>query len=137
MRLVQQLDEIAAVVDDDVRLDLQRQAHVAAHLVGLGAVPRVDVQPFGRERGDDVVLRRLRIAARHGDRRAAGAQHERQVGGLRLEMDADGDALAGERPLGGELRFELPQDRHVAPHPFDLALPLGGELRARRRCSAA
>ena len=26
-----------------------------------------------------------------------------------------------------KLLFELPQDRHVAPYPFDLALAVGGE----------
>jgi hypothetical protein len=129
MRLVQQLDEVAAVVDDDVRRDLERVSHVAAHLVRRRAVARVDMKAFGRERGHDVVLRRLGIAARDGHGCAAGPQHEREVGRFRLEVNADRDALAGERPLRGELRFELPQDRHVAPDPFDFALPFGRELR--------
>lgn len=55
---------------------------MAAHLVGLGAVPRTNVQPGSREGGDDVVLRRFRIAARHGAGGAAGAQHEREVSGF-------------------------------------------------------
>ncbi len=43
-------------------------------------------------------------------------------------MNANRDSLAGERLLGGELPLELIQDGHVAPHPFDSALPFGGEL---------
>jgi hypothetical protein len=128
VRFVQQLDEVAAVVDDDVRRDLEREAHVAAHLIGRGAMARVDVQPFGRERRDHVVFRRFGIAACHGYGRTTGAQHEGQIRGFRFQVNAHGNALAGERPLGRELLLKLPQDRHVAPHPFDLALPLGREL---------
>ena len=90
---------------------------------------RVDVQSFRRERGDDVVFRRFRVAARHGDRCATGSQHQGEVGRLGLQMDADGKPFAGERALGGELLFQLPQYRHVAPYPVDLEPTLCGELR--------
>ena len=42
-RLMEQLDQIAAVVDHQMRAQLQRHAHMVAHLLGLRAMTRVDV----------------------------------------------------------------------------------------------
>ena len=54
---MQQLDEITAIVDHDMRGELERDAHVSAHFLRRRAVVCVHVQPASGERCDDLVLR--------------------------------------------------------------------------------
>ena len=54
---VHEMDKVAAVVDDDVRRDLQHAGEVFVIFPHRAAVGGVDLHPAGGERRGDVVLR--------------------------------------------------------------------------------
>ena len=73
------------------------------------------------EGGGDVVLGRQRVGRAQPHLGAAGDQRADQVGGLGGDVQAGGEALAGERLLHGEALADRGEHRHVAVGPEDLA----------------
>ena len=71
-RRVEQMHQVAAIVNDDVRLVVERFLKKHRVFFVRAAVPRVDRDAFGHERRRDGVLRRERIAPRHDDVGPAG-----------------------------------------------------------------
>ena len=72
---MQDIHEVAAVVDDDVRLKVKSLVDVLLILFVRAAVRRKDMKPIFDERRRDVILRGQRIAARNGNL-CAGVLHD-------------------------------------------------------------
>jgi hypothetical protein len=125
MALVQEREEVGAVVERDLRPAADQRAHVGRVGVGALAAAAVDLRLL-RERGGDVVLRGQRVGG--GERRVGPARDQRadEVGRLRRDVQAGGHAHARERSLRGEPLADRAQDRHLRVRPFDT-----GETRGR------
>jgi hypothetical protein len=121
--------QLTAVVDDDLGRGVRHREQVRVELVAGGAVPRVDLEPTGDERGADRVLRRPRVRARDDDLGARLGEEQREIRRLRLQVHDDGDAPSAERAVGEPLSGEPVQHRRVALHPAD---PLLARRRQRR-----
>ena len=121
--LVQGGHQVSAVVDDDIRADFQHPADVLEVFLLRTAVDGKDVQAFVHQRGGDVVLRAQGVGARDVHIGPTGCQHLAQMGGLGLQMHAQGhlEALERLRPL--EILLDSVQQGHVAAHPAQFELP--------------
>ena len=116
---VEERHDIGAVVHRDVRFDLEHRVDVPVVGVAVLALPREDRDAFaGDERGGGIVLCRERIRRAQRDLGPAIAQREREVGGLRGDVQACGDADAGVRPLFREALADLAEHGHLARGPF-------------------
>ena len=102
---VHHVDQVAAVVNDDVRGGFQDAADAVFILFGAGAVDGEDVEAFVHEGGCDIVLGAQGIAAGDEHLRAAGGEHFAQVGRLGFEMDAEGNPQSLEREGLAEVFF--------------------------------
>ncbi len=120
---VQLVHQIGAVVDGDLRADIEGGGQPAIVAVVVIAAVREHRNVVGQcQRRSDVVLRRQRVA---GAQRHLGAtlhQHPGKVGGLGGNVQAGGDAHAVERTLLGETAHQRAQHRHLGERPFD---PIG------------
>ena len=127
---VQRGDEVCAVVHRDVGTEVE--GGVDVRVVG-GVVFAFDGESgdavFADQRRRHVVLRAEGIAGADGGLSAAVLQREQQVGGFGGNMQACGDAKAGERLVFGEALAYLAQHRHFALRPMYAADALG-----RQRC---
>ena len=79
------------------------------------------------ERRRDVVLGRERVRRAEHDVGAAGLERAHQVRGLGGDVQAGGDAVAGERLLALEALADRGQHRHLPVGPLDPPHALGGE----------
>ena len=116
--LVQEREQVGAVVERDLRPALDQRAHVGGVGVGALAATAVDLGLLG-QCGGDVVLRGERVGG--GERRLRPARDQRadEVGRLRRDVQAGGHAHARERSLRGEPLADRAQDRHLRVRPFD------------------
>ena len=121
------LQQVAAVVDDDVRPVAQDVFDVAEILLLARAVDRVDLYAAGGEGRGDVVLCGERIGAGDVHLRAAGGEHAAEVGRLGLQVYRKGDFHAGKGLFPGEVGLYAAQDGHIAPHPVYLQLAGRGQ----------
>ena len=128
-RVVEERDEVAAVVHRHLRVRVGDRVEVRVVGVAVLAAPGVDGDPVrGDERGRDVVLGRERVARRPARPRAPPAVSVR----IRFAVSVvtwrqAADAQAGQRPLALEALADEPQDRHLALGPLDAADALGGQ----------
>ena len=118
MALVQEREEVGAVVERDLRPAVDQRGHVGGVGVDALAAAAVDLRLL-RQRGGDVVLRGERVGG--GERRVGPARDERadEVGRLRRDVQAGGHAHARERSLRGEPLADRAQDRHLRVGPLD------------------
>ena len=123
---MQQVHQVAAVVDDDVGMVRERFLQVGVILLRCRAVPGIDVQPGFDQGGGNVILGREGVRAGDEHLGAAGSQYLAEVGGFRLQMDGEGDALSRKGPGLAKLLFEASEDGAVSFDPLDFVL-------ARRR----
>ena len=123
----QRVQQVAPVVDDDVRPARGGALDIGLILPLRRAVARADADPARGERRRHVVLRGERVAAGHVHLGPARGEHAAQAGGLGLEVDGQGDFEPAERLFLTELRLDAGEQRHIAPRPFDLVLAGGGE----------
>ena len=113
---------VGAVVHRDLGTRLEDGADVRVVRVAVLAFLREDRDAFvGHERRRDIVLRRERIRRAERDARAAVAQHEHQVRGLRGDVQARADAQIDERTLFRESLADLGENGHLARGPGDAA----------------
>src|SRR4029079_3382638 len=134
-RGVQRVDQVATVVDDQVRCGVvpsivqgRLDVAVVALAVDPGAGKNRDAVVDG-EGGGDVVLGGQRVGRRQRDRRDACLQQPDQHGGLGGDVQAGGD---GEPVKGPVLREPLVQGGQQGHGPFgvaDAGVSLGGEPR--------
>lgn len=91
---MQEMDLVAAVIDDDVRMMVQGFIEeIKVFFIGC-AIPGIDSQAIFDESGSDVVLRRQGIAAGNDDVGAGAMKDFCQIGRLGFEMDADANRFA-------------------------------------------
>ena len=122
-----QVNQVAAVVNDDVRPDLKDAAEALLVFLHRTAVARENLDPARGDGGGHVVLRRKRIGA--GDVHLAPAhfEHAAEVGGLGLHMHRQRDLQPREGLLAQEVFPDPAQNGHVPFDPFDLLLAGRGE----------
>ena len=127
-RRVEDADHVGAVVHRQVRLVVDGGLDV--RVVGVvvlaldredGDVVRVD------ERRGDVVLRRERVRGDEHHVGAARLERACEVRRLRGDVEAGGDAVAGERLLLHEPLPDRGQHRHLPVGPLDPPYALDGE----------
>ena len=121
--------QLCPVVDDDLGPRVGDGEQICVELLARGAVRGVHLDPARDERGADRVLGRAGVRAGGNDLGARSREQRREVRGLRLQVDDDGDALAGEGAVGEPLAREPVQDGRVLRDPPDPLLALGGERR--------
>jgi hypothetical protein len=121
-------DHVRAVVDDDVRVKIERGPHVP--VVGLGglALQREDRDAeVVDERGRHVVLRRERVRGDDEGFGARGLERPHEVGRLRRDVRAGDEAYALQRFLRGEFLPYETQDGHLPLRPIDPTPSVRGE----------
>ena len=139
-RRVEHADHVGAVVHREVRLVVDRRLDVRVVRVVVLALDREDGDVvLVDERRRDVVLRRERIRRAEDDVGAARLQRPHEVRRLGRDVEAGGDAIAGERLLALEALADRREHRHLPVGPLDppLALRREGEIFhvvALRRC---
>ena len=92
-------DDIGAVIDDHIRLVVERGHDVAMVGLGILALDREDRKALIDQRRRHIVLRRKRIACAKNGISAAGLERQREVRGLGRDVRADEHANAVERLL--------------------------------------
>ena len=125
--LVEMVHQVPTVVDHDVRRYGERVDLVLFEPAWIRSVAREHRNATRVQRRHDVVLGGKRVAPGDRDLRAARLEHEREVRGLGLQMDADRDGHIGKGALDAKLALEAAQNRHVAAYPLNLALADVGE----------
>ena len=90
-------NQVASIVDDDVRADFKHAADVGLILLGSGSVPGEDIQTRVVEGCRNVVLGGEGIAAGDVHLRTAGGEHLAKVGRLGLKVYGQGYFQALER----------------------------------------
>lgn len=122
-----QVHQVAAVVDDDVRPGRDDPFELLFVNALRGVVDGEDVEsPRGQGRRD-VVLGRKGIAARDIHFGPARGEHLAKVGGFRLQMHRKRNFQARKRLFGRKLPLQGAEQRHVAPDPVDLFSAVRGE----------
>ena len=124
-----QVDQIPAVVDDQVRMAGECLREEVLILFRSHSVDTEGLDSHLRDRCRDVILRGERIAAGQIDFRTAFGEHETEVRGLGFQVDGYCDAEAFERLLRFELLFNFGQGRHEGADPFDFLPARGGQGR--------
>jgi hypothetical protein len=125
---VQRVDQVAAVVDDQVGSGAQGLLEVAvvAAAVHPGPGEDRDAMVHGQRRRD-VVLGGQRIGRGQRHRRAARPQQPRHHRGFRGDVQAGRDGQPAEGPGGGEAVHEARHQRHGPFGVLDADAALGGE----------
>ncbi len=124
---VHEMDKVAAVVDDDVRRDLQHAGEVFVIFPHRAAVGGVDLHPAGGERRGDVVLRGEGVRARDVHLRPAHFQHAAEVRRLCLKVHRQRDLQPRKGLRLLKSRAYAAQNGHVALDPFYFHLAGWGE----------
>ena len=117
----QQVDQVAAVVDDDVGVALEGLGEMVLILLGGGPVDSKGLHPQGCQAGGHVVLGGQGVGAGQIDLCAAFGQNIAQVGGLGLQVDGHRHPQAFKGLLLLEAGLDLGQGRHEVPDPLDLS----------------
>ena len=128
--LMNERDQIAAVVDDEMRFCFDHTAGVLLIFLCGDAVPGKDIEPVVRQCSRHIILCGKRIRAGDIHFRAACREHTAEIRGLCLQMNRQRNALAGEGLCFCKLRFDAAQKGHIALDPCNLliaALPGFGE----------
>ena len=100
---MQEMYLIAAIIDDDVRMVIQRFIEEAEIFFIRRTVPGIDSQPVFYERRRYIILCRQGIAARNDDIGSGPVQYFGQVSRLGFQMDTDAYCL----PLKGLVFLQL------------------------------
>lgn len=124
---MQNMHHVAAIIDDNVRLDRQGLALEIMIFFQRTAVGcQYGHAPAGQPRAY-VILRGKRIGAGGVYFAAALVDHLRQIGGLCLQMDADHHFQPGKGLLFPKLFGNAAQNGHMLFDPVDLLNPLRGQ----------
>ena len=116
----QQVDQVPAVINDQVGVALQGLREVLLVLLRAGPVDAKGLHPHGRQAGGHVILGGQGVGTGQIDFRAPLLEHIAQVGGLCLQMDRHRHT----EPLKGFLPqkpgLNLRQRGHKVPDPLNL-----------------
>ena len=123
----QQIEQVAAVIDDEIRMARERRNQQFLIFCRGYAVDGIGVYAERIQTGRDVILRGERIAARRVYLRAAGCQTGRKIGRFRLHMDGHGDLFARKGLFPLQPAADLRQRRHEVLHPCDLHAAVFGK----------
>ena len=124
---MQKMDQVAAVIDDEVRAGGQGILQQSGVFLLVYAVLCVDFHAAFRKRGSHVILRGEGVAAGDVHLRAAQGHDPAEIGGLRLHMDGQRDLQTGEGAGLFKLRRDGAEQGHMGLHPGDLPLAGGGQ----------
>ena len=124
---VHPVDEIAAVVDNDVGRRFEHGVDRTLVLLRGRAVDGADVHPARGEGRGNVVLRGERVAARDVHFRAAHFHDAAEPRGFRFQMHRERHAQPGERLRLAEVLRDGCEHRHMSRHPADLLFALRRE----------
>ena len=127
-RRMQRVDKIAAIVNEELRMRVERLVDEIEIFLVRAVMPCEDLDAVFDERRRDIVLRRKRIAARDGNLRACMRKDLGHIGRLRLKMQRDRHADALERFRLRELLVHRVHDRHEVLDPFDLVMARRSKL---------
>ena len=118
-RRVQEMDLVAAVIDDDVRMMVQGFIEEIEVFFIRCAIPGIDGQAIFDEGCSDVVLRGQGVAAGNDDVGAGAMKDFCQIGRLGFEMDADANRFAFKGLVGFQFVANGIEGRHVTIDPAD------------------
>ena len=130
---VEDVDQVAAVVEHEVRGDVERLVDVPVVGLQVRPGPGVDRDAPLPERRGHVVLGGERVGRGERDLGPALPQHLEQHRGLGRDVQARGDAQPVERPLPGEPLRYAGEHRHRPGGPPDPELSLSGLPHRRDR----
>src|SRR5437879_7299674 len=127
---VQQEDEVRAIVDHEVRFQVEDLVEIRVILLRGLPLFRIYLEAVDlRKSRGDAVIRGERIARREPDLRARLLEREGEDSRLGLDMERHRDP----QPTKGFLLFQrladLSEDGHVVPGPFDSPRPSFAEFR--------
>ena len=117
----QQVDQVPAVVNDDVGAALEGFGQVVLIFLGGGAVDAEGLYSQAGKAGSHVVLGGQRVGAGEVDLRTPLGEHIAQVGGFGLQMDGHGHPQAPEGLLLFKAGLNLRQGGHKVPDPLDFS----------------
>ena len=118
-RRVQEMDLVAAVIDDDVRVMVQGFIEeIEVFFIGC-AIPGIDGQTIFDESRCDVVLCGQRITAGHDDVGAGPVKDFSQISRLGFEMDADANRFVFKSLVGFQFVANGIEGRHMTIDPAD------------------
>ena len=123
----QQVDEVAAVVHDQVGPALQSLNEEVLVLLHVHPVDPVGVHPQVGHGGGHIVLGGQGVAAGEVYVGAALPEDQPQIGGLGLQVDGHGDGQPREGLLPAEALLNAAEGGHEVPHPLDLLASRGGQ----------
>ena len=116
------IDQIAAVINDNVRLDIECLIEEYGIFFLRAAMPCKDVNALLDKRSRNIILRGQRIAARNGNLRTRVLEDRRHVGRLRLDVQGNDHLDAGKRLRDRILLVGCRHYRHKPLHPINLCV---------------
>ena len=117
---VQDVYEIAAVVNDDIGLEVECLVDVFFIFLVTATVCGEDMESILDKRCCDIILRGQRIAARDGDFRSSIFHDKSQICRLCFKVKRDDDLLSSKRLRHREFLVDGLHDRHEILNPVDL-----------------
>ena len=96
-RRMEHIDQIPAVINDNVRLDIECFIEKYGIFFLRAAMPREDMNSFFDKRSRNIILCGQRIAARNSNLCAGMLEDRGHVGRLRLKVQGNDHLDAGER----------------------------------------
>jgi len=113
-------DQVRPVVHGELRTVVQRLVQVPVVRLVVLTLDRIGGDAvLHRKRRSHVVLRTERVAGAHHQVGAAVPQRDREVRGLRRDVQATGEAHAPQRLLFGEALADRADHGHLARRPLD------------------
>ena len=124
---VHQVDEVAAVVDDDVGAMLEHAAETGLVFLHGAAVMGIDLDPARSHRRGNIILGGQRVAARDVHLGPALFQHAAEIGRFGLHMHRQRDLQPRKGLFLRKSFLDPAQGRHVPFYPVDFHLAGRGE----------
>ena len=124
----EQIDEVTAVIYDEVRMAGERLGQKIFVFLRGYAVFAIRFNAHLRNGRCHIILCRERVAAGQIYFRAALCENQTEVGGLSFQMHGDRDAESLERFRLFELLLNTRKSRHEGADPLDLFSAFGCEL---------
>src|SRR6267378_6482219 len=129
---VQQEDEVRAVVDHEVRFQVEDLMEIRVILLRGLPLLRIDLEAVDlRKSRGDAVIRGEGIARCESDLRARLLEREGEDSGLGLDMEGHSDSQTAEGLLFLQRIPDRGEDGHVVSRPFDAPGSSLAELRHR------
>ena len=125
---VHEVHEVTAIVDDDIRSNLEDATDVVLILLWSRIVPCKHVKACLNESSRYVILSRKRVTSCYIHLRSTCCENLAKVSCLRFKMHGKSHLEALERKCRSELFLESIKERHVVPYPVNFESALRPEL---------